>query len=280
MGDRWALLGGTFRSGFRCQERLAEPVEAAPQNARDLHLGDTDDVPDLLLRPLPVETQIEDVAVPLRKLLHQGRQGDGVDDATEGGVLGPEQTGERRVLVLSRRLLQRTRTALVHRAQRGQYVAVFESCVLRDLPSGGRTAAEPLLQFLDGLEHLAARLLQGAGQPYGGGTVAQVPPELTGDLGEGVRQKGVAECRIVAVDGLDQAQGRDLNEVVVVLPTALESACHAVGQRQQQADDLVSKGGPPRSPGLLGEVAHQRVELVRGRLRDRAGVPRQEQVGG
>ncbi len=40
------------------------------------------------------------------------------------------------------------------------------------------------------------------------------------------------QCRVVAVDGLDQSEGRDLNEVVVVLTVALESACHAAGQRQ------------------------------------------------
>ncbi len=161
--DQGAFLVGSSRNRLGRQQSLAKPVEAASQNVRDLHLGDTDNVSDLLLGSLPVETQIEDVAVPLWKLLHQGSQGHGVDDAIEGGILGTDQAGERGVLVVSRRLLQGTRAALVHRAQRGQHMVVFESCVLGDLPRGGRTAAEPLLEFLDGLEDLAARLLEGAG---------------------------------------------------------------------------------------------------------------------
>nr|WP_037890810.1 hypothetical protein [Streptomyces viridochromogenes] len=166
-------------------------------------------------------------------MIHQGPEGQAVDDTIELGVLGADQASERGVLLLSHRLLQRTRTALVHRTQRGQHVAVFESCVLGDLSGGRRAAAEPLFELLGGLEDAAARLLEVTGQPYRGGAVAQVPPQLTGDLGKRVRQEGMAQRRVVAVDGLDQSQGRDLNEIVEFLPVVSEAARDAAGHRQQ-----------------------------------------------
>lgn len=176
-------------------------------------------------------------------------------------------------------LVEGTRTAFVHRPQCGQHAASLEPGVLGDLLRGGRAAAEPLFELLDGLEDLAARLLEGPGQPYGGRAVAQVPPELTGDRGKRVRQEGVAQGGVVAVDGLDQSQGRDLEEIVEFLPLASEAECDAVGHRQQQADDVVPKGGTPQSRRVLRELAQQRVESRRGRLRY-GGVAGPDHAGG
>ncbi len=189
-----------------------------------------------------------------------GDQRNGVDDAPECRVLGADQAGQRRLLVVPRRFVQGTRTALVQGAQRGQYAVVLQPGVLGDLLGGGRAATEPLLQFLDRLEDPAARLLKGTGQPHGGGAVAPVPPELTRHLGKRVREEGVPQTGIVAVDGLDQADGRDLNEVVGVLPGAVEATRDTAGQRQEQADHLVPQGGPPWTGRLLREITHQCVE--------------------
>lgn len=228
---------------------------------------------------LPVETQVEDPAVTFRQSLHQGSQGHGVEDPAEGRVLDTDQAAERGFLTVPGGLVQGTRTAFVHRPQCGQHAAPPEPGVLGDLLRGGRAATELLFELLDGPEDLAARLLERPGQPYGGRAVAQVPPELTGDLGKRVRQEGVAQGGVVAVDGLDQSQGSDLEEVVEFLPAALEAARDAVGHRQQPADDVVPKGGPARSRRVLREFAQQRVELFRGRLRY-DGVTRPDHAGG
>ena len=267
-----------FRARFARQERLAQPAEAAPQDPRDLHLGDADGLRDLPLGLLPVEAQMEDPAVTLRQPPHQGRQGHGVDDQAERRVLGAERAG-RGVPAAACGRVEGPRAAFVHRAQRGQHTVRPEPGVLGDLLGGGRVAVEPLLELLDGPEDLSGGLLQRAGQPHGGRTVTKVPPDFTGDLGKRVGQEGVAPPGVVAVDGLDQPQGRHLDEIVPLLAVAPEAARDAVGHRQQPADDVVPEGGPPRSRGLLGELAQQRVEVLRGRL-GRGGVTRPDHVGG
>ncbi|CAL9622435.1 hypothetical protein SUDANB132_05902 [Streptomyces sp. enrichment culture] len=255
-----------FRTRLALLQPLPQPVEAAPQDARHLHLRDAHGTRDLRLAALPVEPQVEHPAVALRQPPHQGGQGHRVDDPAERGVLRSGRPGSRLPPAVPGRLVEGTRPALVHRPQRRQHPLPVQPGVLGDLLRGGGAAAEPLFQLLDGLEDASARLLQRPRQPDHRRTVAQVPAQLTGDLGQRVRQEGVAPRGVVAVDGLDQSHGGDLREIVELLAVVPEPAGDAPRHGQQQPDEVVPQGGPARSRGLRGELAQQRVELLRGRL--------------
>lgn len=272
------LLAGARRFGR--QQGLAQAVVALPEDAGDLHLGDADGVRDLLLGLFLVEPQTEDPLVAGWQEPYHGGQGRVVDDAVESGVLGADEGGERGAVLLVHRCVQGPRAALVHRPQRGAHPLVVEARVPRDLLAGRRPAAVPLLQFLDASEDLAARLVQRARQPHGGCAVAQVPPQLPGDLGQRVRQERVAQRGVVAVDGLDQTEDGDLGEIVGILSAAPVAARHAAGERQQQPDHPVPQGGPPRAGRLGRHLAQQRVEVVRGGPRRGGAVRRPRLVGG
>src|SRR5690606_36278121 len=85
------------------------------------------------------------------------------------------------------------------------------------------------------------QVLHPARDVQGPHVVAEVPLDLAGDGGHGVALEGVAECGVVPVDGLDEAESGDLAQVVVALAAAAETAGETVGHGEPRLDDLVAE---------------------------------------
>src|SRR5690606_25807792 len=83
------------------------------------------------------------------------------------------------------------------------------------------------------------------------------------DGGDGVRQEATADRRLVPVDGLDQADDGDLDQVGGGLAAVLITAGEPVCQREVGVDDLLAQHGPPGVARWQLEVLdEQRLEAV------------------
>lgn len=152
-------------------EGLAQLREAVRQDAGDLHLGNADGIGDLLLRLILIEAQVQNVALSLRQSLQSGGQREGVDGETQRAVLGPDQGDEGRAVTVVRFGVEVLRAALAYRTQCRDDEGQAQAGVFCDLLRGGSLPAMPLFEFPDGLEDLAACLLDGPGQPHQHGPV-------------------------------------------------------------------------------------------------------------
>src|SRR4051812_48116850 len=91
--------------------------------------------------------------------------------------------------------------------------------------------------------------------------------------GEGRERR--APVGVIAVDGLQQADARHLNEVLCGLVGALESSCEPACERQEALRQLVAGGHvpllvvPAQQAALLGEV----IPAWRRDCRDKAHLP-------
>src|SRR5438270_14013013 len=103
--------------------------------------------------------------------------------------------------------------------------------ILGQLEDRGRAveaAAEQLLGLLD----LDGPLLGTTGDVNRPSEIAEVALELAEDGGNGKRREGRATAEVVAVDGLDEAKARDLQEVVERLAGPAAAAGELAGEGQ------------------------------------------------
>ena len=80
---------------------------------------------------------------------------------------------------------------------------------------------------------IMGELLQVARDPHGPALVAEVALELAEDGRDGEARERDGAARVEAVDRLDQAQRRDLDEVLQRLPGAGIAACELARERQE-----------------------------------------------
>ena len=85
-------------------------------------------------------------------------------------------------------------------------------------------------------------LLDPPGNPYDRAAVAQVPPDLTLDTGRDVGGELLRALRVTAVDGADQPDGPDLNEILEALAPAREAAGNVPDERQVLFDQAAPHG--------------------------------------
>ena len=83
--------------------------------------------------------------------------------------------------------------------------------------------------------------------------------ELAEDGRDGERRERRLARRVEAVDRLQQAERRDLDQVVELLPAALVAARELAGERQEARDELLARGrialavvADEQAPVLLG----------------------------
>ena len=123
-----------------------------------------------------------------------------------------------------------------------------------------RRAAQGLGQRVVGRGDGQPQLLQAAGHPDRPGAVAEVPLELADDGRDGEAGEVDAPVGVEPVDRLDQADHRDLVQVVGGLAAAAVAVGQVLGQRQPRLDRPVPQGGPLRVVG--GQCGERRDQLA------------------
>jgi len=157
-----------------------------------------------------------------------------------------------------------------HRAVGPRTVQTFDDLLLAALEVRGevghrRGTAQALPQGGGRVVDVELEFLQAARYPHIPGVVAEVPLDLPDDGGYRVRGEVVAVPRVEPVDRLDQSDGRDLGQVVQLLPATVEPSGKVPGQRQPRGDRAIPDGGPPRMSGrqrvqLLQQLSGRRVD--------------------
>src|SRR4051812_15172714 len=140
--------------------------DRAADDPRDLHLGDPDDLADLLLGHVLLEPQAQHVLLALVQPLEQAGDRRAVLGARQLWIEGAVRVGQRRVVVLAapaRRVQRRGAHALLS-LQRLQDLLVFELDGLADL-THRRCAPQARGQLGAVLVDLQRALLQLAGRP-------------------------------------------------------------------------------------------------------------------
>jgi hypothetical protein len=107
-------------------------------------------------------------------------------------------------------------------------------------------------EVADGALDLERHLLQVARHAHRPGAVAEVALDLAEDRRDRVAGERHLAGGVEAVDGLDEAQRRDLDEVVHRLVGALVAPRELPGQRQVTLDQRVAQRRVAR-PGQTGE---------------------------
>ena len=123
---------------------------------------------------------------------------------------------------------------------------------LQDLLGGGadllgelghrRRAAELAAQFVADPLDADGQLLEVARDADRPALVAEVPLELTEDGRHGERRERGLAGGIEAVDGLQQSERSDLDEVVELLAAVLVAARQLAGEREEAIDQRLSRG--------------------------------------
>lgn len=116
-------------------------------------------------------------------------------------------------------------------------------------------ARDGLRQVLGGEPDPVAQVLDPARHVQSPHVVTEVALDLAGDRRHRVTLEGVAELGVVAVDGLDQSERRDLAQVLGTLAAVAEAAREPFGHRQPGLDDLGTECVAPLSRGEGREPA-------------------------
>ena len=180
-------------------------------------------------------------------------------DAAEPGVLAAQQLREVAVLALHGRVERGHPRRVVGQQRLGDVLDVH-AAVLGDL-AGGREAAELLAQRLGGLLDARDRLLDAARHVDRPRAVAEVALELAEDRRHGVGGEGDPAVGVVAVDRLDEAEVRDLAEVV----ERLAGVAVLDRQRTRQAACVARSGRPRRlvpRPGPYPQLPHRSTDAT------------------
>ena len=114
-----------------------------------------------------------------------------------------------------------------------------------------RRAAQLLRQRLGRAAHRERALLEVARHVQRPSLVAEVALQLAQDRGRGVARELRAAPGLEAVDGLDQAEARDLHEVVERLVGVRVAQRQVAGERQEPLAELLARGevAAPRDTG-------------------------------
>src|ERR671915_1675737 len=222
---------------------LAQPRDGLADEARDMHLGDADPRPDLGLREVLREAQAQHLALAVAEGGHQALDGSRVLGDAEAGILGAHRLGHAvAVLVVVARAVEgdgairpRGLARLQHLLRRGADVA----------PDLGRRRSAPELarQLLGDALDADRHLLEVAGHANRPAAVAEVALELAEDRRHRERGERRGAVRLEAVDGLEQAERGDLDEVVERLAAALVAAREVARQRQGTPHPPLAPGG-------------------------------------
>jgi hypothetical protein len=232
-----------------------------------VHLRDTDLLSDLALGHVLDEAQMKDSAVALGDLVEHRRDRGAVLDRVEGRVLLTDPVTQRRRLVSvadgGGRIEGHRMVPLggMHRFQHlllGGLDPLGDIAHRRRVPELGRQLGGGSLDSED-------PLLDVAGHVHRPAPVAEMALELAENGGDGEGREGGAALGVEAVYRLDQADARNLDQVVEWLRPSRVARREAPGERHEPVHQLF----PNRRRALSGE-SPQQLPLI-GELLTRAG---------
>ena len=123
--------------------------------------------------------------------------------------------------------------------------------------------AQLLVQVRRRGRHGGTDLLQAPRHPHHPPLVAEVPLDLADDRGRGVGGELQAAPGLEAVQGVDEADAADLDQIAERLAAAVEAARDVLDDRQVAAHELVAQRGPPgRVRGHGRELAQHVADVL------------------
>src|SRR3954469_1681413 len=219
----------------------ARALERHPQDPRDLHLRDADVLADLALREVLDEAQVEDAVLARRERAHAAAHDVAALDEPERRALAADRLAERARLAVGAAggVLERRRPRRRGELEAGEHALDAELGVVGELLRR-RRAAVARGELLDRAGQRQHALLVAAGHLHRPRVVAVVALELADDRRDRVRGELAAALGVEALDGAQQADARDLDEVVERLGAAAVAAGEAAGERHEALDELVA----------------------------------------
>ena len=158
--------------------------------------------------------------------------------------------------VVDEHVVQRARPVGVRGLERLEHLLAGALQVLGELAGGGG-AVELLGQVRHRRPDGQAQVLEPAGHARRPRLVAEVAADLAGDGGDRVGQEVRAALRGEPVDGVDQADGGDLLEVLLRLAALGEAARDVPRQRQVALDEAVAQRLATPVAGRAGRRARR-----------------------
>src|SRR6185436_21158479 len=156
------------------------------------------------------------------------------------------------------RLVERHHAVGVRRAQRLEHLLDARAERARDLVDG-RRPAELAGERLAGADDARAELLDLAGDAEHPAAVAEMALELAGDRRNGERREADVARDVEAIDRLQEAERRDLLEILERLALARVPSRQAPCERKHALGELRPRGGVT----VLVPAAQERAHLVR-----------------
>src|SRR5581483_6408981 len=206
---RARLLGGDL---------LADLLERAPDQPRDVHLRDPDLRRDLRLRQPVEEPEAQDRALAVVQHPEARRQDGAVLGDLVGVLLDADRLERVDLLVLpaAKSGGQRQRAVRAPALERLQDLLLLDRRRSRELRDR-RRAPQLHGQLFHQTRQLDVQLLEAARDAHGPAAVAEVPLDLADDVRRRVGRQLDAAGQVEAVDRLDQADRADLDQVVELL---------------------------------------------------------------
>src|SRR3954452_1230427 len=223
---------------------VADLLERAPDQARDVHLRDPDLLRDLRLREPLEEAQVQDRPLAVVEHSEPGREHRTVLGDLVLMFFGPERLERVEIVVVvpaAAPLRERQRRVRAPRLERLEHFLLLASRRLRELRDR-RRPRELNGELLDQLGELDVELLQPARDAHGPPAVAEVALDLADDVRRRVRRQLDAAVEVEAVDCLDQPDRADLDEILELLAAVRVAARERAHERHVLLDELLARG--------------------------------------
>src|SRR5580692_11624537 len=226
----------------RCLCQRSQLLQGAAQQTRHLHLGDANALGDLSLGEIVDEAHMQYQALAWRDVPKHRRHGRIQLDQFKTLVVLAHcvAVGDEVAVGTRSRGVQRQRFVGLQGLQCVDHVLRVQLQILRKLVDRWRASAL-VGESLPCVAYLQRALLRTTGHVHGPSRVTEVAAHLTEDRRYRKRRKGVATIRVVAIQSLQQAQRRHLQQILKRLGGAAVAPCQAARERHEAMYEHIAR---------------------------------------